>query len=188
MPDLLLYADDLEFFGVGPSRRRGIPLSYCFMSLLGFPFKWAKKRGGFRVEWLGMETEYNSYRLGLTKKRAKAGPMKLPVMLRVLMSWLAGRLEGGKRLQRPEVGVQGAIRLVFYTDKAEDGRAWIGGFFEIFPGCQGPWFSLDVEKGWAPWAFVTGDTKKVIAALELLASLIGVRLWVSEGQSKQTTR
>ena len=33
-----------------------------------------------------------------------------------------------------------------------------------------------------------GDTKKVIAALELLATLIGVRLWVPEGQTKQTTR
>ena len=70
MLDLLLYADDLEFVGVGPSGRKGIPLSYCFMSLLGFLFKWAKTRGGFRVEWLAMETEYNSYRLGLTKKRA----------------------------------------------------------------------------------------------------------------------
>ena len=45
--------------------------------------------------------------------------------------------------------------MVFYTDaKAEDGRAWIGGFLEISPGCQGRWFSLEVEKGWAPWAFV----------------------------------
>ena len=35
--------------------------------------------------------------------------MKLPVMLRVLMSWLANRLEGGERLQRPDVGVQRAI-------------------------------------------------------------------------------
>ena len=40
--DLLLYADDLESLGVGSSGRRRIPLSYCFMSLLGFPFKWAK--------------------------------------------------------------------------------------------------------------------------------------------------
>ena len=49
--------------------------------------------------------------------------------IRVLMGWLANRLEGGERLQRPDVGVQGAIPLVFYTDaKAEDGRAWIGGF------------------------------------------------------------
>ena len=148
-------------------------------------FKWAKTRGGFRVEWLGMETEYSSYRLGLTKKRAdwlvnwlrevvkagsvmardmsqglgrlgfaaialdwerpflgplyawssaiqgKTGPMKLPVMLRVLMSWLADRLEGGARLQRPDTGIQGAICLVFYTAaKAEDGRAWIGGFLD----------------------------------------------------------
>ena len=40
------------------------------MSLFGFPFKWAKTWGGLRVEWLGLETEYSSYRLGLTRKRA----------------------------------------------------------------------------------------------------------------------
>ena len=39
MLNLLLYADDLESLGVGLSGRKGIPLSYCFMSLLGFPFK-----------------------------------------------------------------------------------------------------------------------------------------------------
>ena len=124
-----------------------------------------------------METEYSSYRLGLTRKRAnwlvhwlrevvksgsvtardmsqgvgrlgfaaialdwerpflsplyawssaiqgKTGPMKLPDCL-----------EGGDRRQKPEMGVQGAIPLVFYTDaKAEDGRAWIGGFLDISP-------------------------------------------------------
>ena len=26
----------------------------------------------------------------------------------------------------------------------------------------GPWFSLEVEKGWAPWALSKGDTKKAI--------------------------
>ena len=46
MLDLLLYADDLESLGVGPSGRKGIPLSYCDMSLFGFPFKWAKIWGG----------------------------------------------------------------------------------------------------------------------------------------------
>ena len=127
---------------------------------------------------------WDRYMPGPPRYRGR-GPMKLPVMLRVLMSWLADRLEGGERLQRPDVGVQGAICQVFYTDaKAEDGRAWIGGFLEISLGCQGPWFSLEVEKGWAPWAFVKGDTKKVIAALELLATLIGVRLWVPEEHSQ----
>ena len=64
--DLLLYADDLEAMGKGPKGRRGIPLSYLFLATLGYPFKWAKTRGGFRVEWLGMETEYPTYKLGLS--------------------------------------------------------------------------------------------------------------------------
>ena len=34
-------------------------MSYLLLSVLGYPFKWAKTRGG-RVEWLGMETEYSS--------------------------------------------------------------------------------------------------------------------------------
>ena len=67
--DLLLYADDLEAMGKGLRGRRGIPLSYLFLTL-GYPFKWAKTRGGFRVEWLGMETEYPTYKLGLSLKRA----------------------------------------------------------------------------------------------------------------------
>ena len=47
-------------------------------------------------------------------------------MIRVLCGWLAERLENGAPLS-------------FFTDaKAEDGRAWIGGFFELVDGCQGP--------------------------------------------------
>ena len=87
-----------------------------------------------------METEYNSYRLGLTKRlvnwlratvlgfsaialdwerpflgaldawsssiQGKHGPMKIQVVLRVLMSWLADHLEGGNRLQRPDTEVR----------------------------------------------------------------------------------
>ena len=68
--ELLLYADDLETIGRDRSGRMGIPLAFVFLAALGFPFKWAKTRGGFRVEWLGMETEYGSYRLGLSSKRA----------------------------------------------------------------------------------------------------------------------
>ena len=39
-----------------------------------------------------------------------------------------------------------------------------------------------------PWAFAKGDPGKVIAALELLATLVGVRLWVPEGNAKKTSR
>ena len=57
----------------------------------------------------------------------------------------------GEALFGPSVCLVLCDTVVFYRDaKAEDGRAWIGGFFEISPGCQGPWFSLEVEKDWAP--------------------------------------
>ena len=56
--DMLLYADDLEALGIGRGRQ-GIPLCYLFLSVLGYPFKWAKTRGGYCVEWLGMETDYS---------------------------------------------------------------------------------------------------------------------------------
>ena len=241
--DLLLYADDLEAMGRGPRGRRGIPLSYLFLATLGYPFKWAKTRGSFRVEWLGMETEYPTYKLGLSLKRAtwlvewlrllartkkteakafaqglgrlgfasivldwerpflgplhawssavqgKPGALTLPTMVRVLCGWLADRLESGGRLQKPEPLLEGAAPLSFFTDaKAEAGRAWIGGFLELVDGCQGPWFSLEVVDSWAPWAFAKGDPGKVIAALELLATLVGVRLWVPDGDAKKTSR
>eukprot|EP00439_Symbiodinium_sp_Y106_P034280 s5728_g4.t1 len=92
--------------------------------------------------------------------------------------WLRGLAESGKaearpshatdqdpgpgRLQKPEPLVEGAAPLCFFTDaKADDGRAWIGGFLELVDGCQGPWFSLEVTPEWAPWAFAKGDPGKV---------------------------
>ena len=103
--------------------------------------------------------------------------MKIPTMLRVLFSWLADRFERGDRLQKPMRPPTGDPPLQFFTDaKAENGRAWIGGFLEISPGCPGPWFSLEVERSWAPWAFAKSSPNKVIAALELLATLVAVKM------------
>ena len=52
-------------------------------------------------------------------------------------------------------------------------------------GCQGPWFSLEVRRG------PPGPSLKAIRArsspLELLA-LVGVRLWVPDGNAKKTSR
>ena len=37
-----------------------------------------------------------------------------------------------------------------------------------------------MKESWAPWLFVRGDPKRVIAALELLATLIAARLWAKD--------
>ena len=55
-----------------------------------------KTRGGFRVEWLGMETEYSSYRLGLTEKR--------------LVSWLRDKMGAGN-VAATEMRPPGLCRL-----------------------------------------------------------------------------
>ena len=82
--DMLLYADDLESLAATQRGRIAIVLSYCYLTALGYPFKWSKTRGGYRVEWLGMETEYSSYRLGLTEKRASW-----------LVAWLREKIRAG---------------------------------------------------------------------------------------------
>ena len=121
--------------------------------------------------------------------QGREGLLVIPTMLRVLMTWLAEKLTSGDRLQRPVRLLQGLPPLSFYTDpKAESTRAWIGGFLDIGEGKPGPWFSLEVDRSWAPWAFSKGDPKKVIAALELLATLVGIRLWVPDGEDRKTSR
>ena len=107
--------------------------------------------------------------------------MTIPTMLKVLFSWLADRLEGGDRLQRPLRPIFGELGLSFFTDaKAEDGRAWVGGFLDIV--------SLEVDRSWAPWAFSKSSPNKVIAALELLATLIAVKLWIPVSEDRQASR
>ena len=87
------------------------------------------------MEWLGMETEYPSYKLGLSLKRATW-----------LVEWLRGLAESGKAEARSFA--QGLGRLGFasialdwerpFLGPLHAWRAWIGGFFEPVDGCQGP--------------------------------------------------
>ena len=64
--DLLLYADDLEALRIGSEGRKGIPLLDILLSGPRLEDSgWLSA-----VEWLGMETEYSSYRLGMSRKRA----------------------------------------------------------------------------------------------------------------------
>ena len=58
----------------------------------------------------------------------------------------------------------------------------------MVPGCHGPWFSLEVTRDWAPWAFSKDSPSKVIASLGLLATLIAVKLWVPESKDRQVSK
>ena len=232
--ELLLFADDLEALGASAGGRRGITLAFLYMSVLGFPFKWAKQRGGLRVEWIGLYTDYATYKLGLSPKRAqwmhdwvlglatsgvttarnfeqglgrlgfaslaltwerpflgplynwsaavrnKTGSLRIPAMLRTILRFLARRFATGGDLQSPPP-LERSLRndLVFYTDaKATESSAWIGGFKQGSDGKVTAWFSEEISSSWAPWLHLKRDPKRIIAALELLASLVAVKLWM----------
>ena len=237
--EMLIFADDLESLGAGVGGRRGIALSFLFLSTLGFPFKWSKQRGGLRVEWIGLFTDYTTMKLGLSPKRAawmeswtrklatvgkvtakemeqglgrlgfaanaltwerpflgplyswtaairnKTGLLRIPTMLRTILWFLADRTRDGGSLQEPPPLRDGeGDDVIFYTDaKATECGAWIGGFLQAKDGSIAEWFSEEVKTEWAPWLFIRGDPKRVIAALEMLATLIAARLW-ARGLSK----
>ena len=237
--EMLIFADDLESLGAGVGGRRGIALSFLFLSTLGFPFKWSKQRGGLKVEWIGLFTDYTTMKLGLSPKRAawmeswtrklatvgkvtakemeqglgrlgfaanaltwerpflgplyswtaairnKTGLLRIPTMLRTILWFLADRTRDGGSLQEPPPLRDGeGDDVIFYTDaKATECGAWIGGFLQAKDGSIAEWFSEEVKTEWAPWLFIRGDPKRVIAALEMLATLIAARLW-ARGLSK----
>ena len=62
----------------------------------------------------------------------------------------------------------------------------MGGFLEIVSGCQGPWFSLEVDRSCL--GLLKSSPNKVIAALELLATLIAVKLWIPNSEDRQASR
>lgn len=69
--DLLIYVDDLEFLASNATERRSVTLAIFYMKLLGLPFKTAKFRGGWEVEWIGLFTNYKTYAMGLSPSRTK---------------------------------------------------------------------------------------------------------------------
>ena len=242
--ELLIFADDLEALAADAGGRRGIVLAFLFLSALGFPFKWSKQRGGVRVEWIGLYSDYPTFRLGLSPKRvqwmtewvsslatrgvttakefeqglgrlgfasmaliwekpflgplyswssavqSKKGPLRLPAMLRTILLYLARRFKEGGELQTPPpLGNQDSEELLFFTDaKATSDGAWIGGFKQGSDGTILAWFSEEIGESWANWLKLKKDPKRIIAALELLATLVATKLWMpKDGISRGAT-
>ncbi|CAE8650563.1 unnamed protein product, partial [Polarella glacialis] len=66
--EILLFADDIEVIGPDRAGRRAIVLTYLFLVAFG-PFKWEKQRGGLKVDWIGLHTDYTVYKLGISEER-----------------------------------------------------------------------------------------------------------------------
>ena len=238
---MLLYADDLEVVAPGREGRLGAVLAFAVMAAVGAPFKWSKQRGGWITEWVGITTDYRTFSMGLSVRRAEwlskwiaslverkevsspefaaglgclsfaslalpwerpllgplfawssairttKGGMRIPWVVLLILDWIRDRLRGGLHLEAvlPETSAICSRNVNIWTDaKATESGAWIGGWLQSSSDprqCQ--WFSEVVTEKMAPWLRSRNqDPKRVIAALEMLASLVALKLWgTSEG-------
>lgn len=109
--------------------------------------------------------------------------VSLPWGVRLILTWIKKRLESGGRQQvvsdRPQV-----LKELFRSDaKAENGKAWIGGWETAFTTDpkKARWYAIEVEPSWAPWVWSKkNDPNRVIAALELLGTLMCVKLFADK--------
>ena len=110
----------------------------------------------------------------------------VPWAIMSILDWISLRLEEGGRMEvvveeEPAKGEE----LIFYTDaRASELDACIGGYLAVSPNLKEcPWFSFRVDEKMAPWLMGKGgNPKRVIAALELLATIVAVKLW---GEKRQ---
>ena len=111
--EALLFADDLDFEAENEKERTAVVLALFLLIGLGAPMKYAKFRGGFRVQWIGLYFDNKTYSLGLSPSRAKW-----------LIEWIEGKLKLGKIHVREMAG--GLGRINFAASALFHERAWLG--------------------------------------------------------------
>ena len=113
----------------------------------------------------------------------------IPWAIRLVLKWIGRRMADSVaecgRLQVAPHRSQASVEW-FRTDaKAEGGRAWIGGW-ELLGNLapfESRWFSMEITREEAPWIFAKErDPQWVIAALELLASMVAIALFDPEAK------
>ena len=120
------------------------------------------------------------------------GLLRVPWVVLMVMRWIARKLDEGRRLEDVKaqpIAEKPVVRI--WTDaKATDEEAWIGGWLQSSGDTQQcSWFSERVEPWMAPWLkFKKGNPKRVIAALEMLATLVAIKLWLGDGSKQLSLR
>ena len=111
-----------------------------------------------------------------------AGSIQLPWSVAFILSFIASELRSGGRttLVRPR-----SLHLgpVFRADAKAEGQQVVLGGWECRDGCppsRARWFQLELTRRTAPWAFGRGEPFRLIASLELFASLLSLMLFGDE--------
>ena len=111
----------------------------------------------------------------------------IPWAVLIILEWIAARMKDGGRMERvkDEAPANGHHSVIYTDARASDDDACLGGYLAVSSNLKEcPWFSVRVDTTLAPWLFTKGGSpKRVIASLELLATLLAVKIWSVPGQS-----
>ena len=175
------YALDLKRFELGVSELR-----------LSWVVKWLAdkveevvvplgemREGLGRIQFVAGPLEHLRPFLGPLYAWASAAPRharpRIPPTIALIMRLMIRELQAGGMASCSERGQD--LGEVFRLDaKAEGDSVAIGGWLSKGSGCtkKAPWFSVSLNRRNAPWAFMKGETFRVIASLELLGALVGL--------------
>ena len=77
-------------------------------------------------------------------------------------------------------GARKGMRI--WTDaKASEAKAWIGGWLDRGGGLEEAEWFMEVDEVLAPWLKCRqGNPKRVIAALEMLATIVAIKIWCGD--------
>ena len=113
--------------------------------------------------------------------------LPLPEACLLVLHWIQAKLNNGGRmalcrLPGPELGE------VFRADAKAEGESVSIGAWES-KGCHSTWdarwFAVTLNHDNAPWVFSRGEPFRLIASLELLASLVAVVAFIPEGAAER---
>ena len=105
--------------------------------------------------------------------------MRLPWSVLFLLEFLARELEGGGRMEKV-LHVDVDLGIAFRADAKAEGQLVVVGGWECIGGrrpADALWFSVQLTRKSAPWAFSKGEPFRTIAALELFGTLLCVVLF-----------
>ena len=134
-------------------------MAFVVMAAMGAPFKWKKQRGGLVTEWVGICTNYETYSMGLSDKRAEWG-----------VGWIEGLLKKAQVL--PRVFAAGLGRLGFAALALPWERPFLGPLYAWSSAVAGnkgemaiPWAVLFILK-WLQRKFKQGHGMEAVKKVE----------------------
>ena len=123
---------------------------------------------------------------------ASAGPRyarpALPPMILLILKYLARELRETRSMPCSDKARQ--LGEVYRMDAKAEGQTVVIGGWKSEGGCKtkdAAWFSLELTRKTAPWAFERGEPYRTIASLELMGTLVGLMVLVPPGTPKGDT-